>query len=840
MLYFLILYPAICMASAGLSVPNKTYEFFNQPEAHPPDVIINEIMFDPDPAQGLPPFEYIELYNLDIQPVFLNHWEINEAVIPEYVFNPGTYLILSRSGHEKEFRSLGAVVGVSPWDVLNNDGQEIVLRDSSGTLIDHIDYRPGQIGDPVKKAGGWSIELINPFERCRGILNWTVSVDPSGGTPGKLNSVYSDVPDQTIPALLDQRWSSTDTLYLRFSKPVEFTGEEPGRYFRFNPALEIRLIQKDETETFSLLLLTAPSIEIGKPYELTLTDLTDCLGNEMEDTVFLTGIGMEPSFLDLLFTELLIDEIPSMGLPESEYLEIFNASGKIMDLEQSTIITRTDTFIMPGKNIYPEQYSVFCPASKIPWFHGIPNVTGISPFPKLLNEGQILALINKHHQLIFSLEYEKDWYRDLEKSEGGYSIEMIDLQNPCGNDENWRASDDLSGGTPGKPNSVSQFNPDRIGPSIAKVYLPDPNRIQVFLSEKIHPESIWDLEIIIPGRNDPKILSFDSLFYNRFTIFVEDPLLMSAQYEVRIGGLRDCVGNSMDSEGSHSTFFLPRSPSGNDLIINELMFNPRPGGVDWVEIYNKTTDYLDLTGVILCNFNSDFPDNQVHLDPPNQALAPAGFLVIAEDLHQLMADFPHSRPEAISRVASMPPLPDQFGNIAIVSPDQIILDHFYYSSDYHHDLITDDEGVSLERISYTDSTNHPENWQSASSTAGYGTPTYVNSAHISISDQDDLVRLQPPVISPDGDGVDDALKIHFFIGYPGYLGNIEIYDITGHLVKGIFQNKLLATEGTITWDGYSEMGQIPRTGIYLLRFEMYNLKGDHRVIKKKFVISRNR
>jgi hypothetical protein len=838
MILFLIIPFAYIHFLLAFDFLGKEVSFSMHEEINLPNVLINEIMFDPDPSQGLPPYEYIELYNMDTQPVELKKWKVNDAVIPDYVFPPGTFLILCKAGWGNEFLPFGQTLGINPWDILNNDGQNVVLEDSSGTLIDKIYYYPQLIREEEKKEGGWSIELINPFERCKGIVNWEVSGHPSGGTPGKINSVYSDVPDHSPPIISNHRWTGNNTLQIVFSKPMGVFPGDPTGFFNFIPSLGIIQIQKNEEENYSLLLITGSPIEKGYPYDLSLTGLSDCLGNEMEDTVIHTGIGKDPSFLDLLITELMIDETPSIGLPESEYIEIFNASDQIVELGNSLIITRTDTFAIPGGNVFPGQFTVICPGTRVHLFQEIPNAMGISPFPRLLNEGQVLALFNNDLQLVFSLIYDKNWYRDLEKSNGGYAIEMIDFLNPCGDDKNWCASEDPAGGTPGKPNSVSISNPDRKGPGIRRIYMPDPSKIQVTLTEKIDPSSTASLEILFPGRNDLRLLSFDSLFYDRFALSVSSPLSASTRYEISLRGLRDCVGNTMDPDESRSFFYLSRAAGENDLVINELLFNPRPGGVDWVEIYNKSPDYIDLTGVAICNFNGDLPGIQFPLDPPCQVIPPSGFLVITEDRNQLMADFPHSRPEAISQVNSMPPLPDQFGNIALVSRDQKIMDLFYYISSYHHELITDDEGISLERISYADSTNNPDNWQSASSTAGYGTPTLVNSAHFSAPENHDLVTLQSSIISPDGDGMDDQLNIHYSIGQPGYVGNIEIYDISGHLVKGILKNKLLGTDGTITWDGYSDKGQIPGTGFYILRFEIYNLQGDRRLSKKKFVVTR--
>ena len=60
------------------------------------------------------------------------------------------------------------------------------------------------------------------------------------------------------------------------------------------------------------------------------------------------------------------------------------------------------------------------------------------------------------------MSYDDNWYRSSGKSEGGWALELINPDNPCALAENWTASTSLSGGTPGRPNSVLDF--DDVGP----------------------------------------------------------------------------------------------------------------------------------------------------------------------------------------------------------------------------------------------------------------------------------------------------------------------------------------------------------------------------------------
>jgi hypothetical protein len=53
-------------------------------------------------------------------------------------------------------------------------------------------------------------------------------------------------------------------------------------------------------------------------------------------------------------------------------------------------------------------------------------------------------------QLVDSVNYNTDWYRDDDKLEGGWTLEMIDPNNICGEENNWSSSENPAGGTPVK------------------------------------------------------------------------------------------------------------------------------------------------------------------------------------------------------------------------------------------------------------------------------------------------------------------------------------------------------------------------------------------------------
>lgn len=162
------------------------------------EVVINEIHHNSDVKTEL--VEFIELYNAGRQDEDLTGWQLSEAV--SYTFRRGVKL--AAGGYLVVAQNPSAVVrkyGVSSRAVfgpfsgkLDNEGDQVVLRDATGLKRDEVSYGLGfpwpTVGDPTKKGKdgtGGSIQLANP-----GLDNdlggsWR-SAYP---TPCKRNSVYA-------------------------------------------------------------------------------------------------------------------------------------------------------------------------------------------------------------------------------------------------------------------------------------------------------------------------------------------------------------------------------------------------------------------------------------------------------------------------------------------------------------------------------------------------------------------------------------------------------------------------------------------------------------------------
>ncbi len=181
------------------------------PEIEPRAVVVNEIMYDPVTGQN----EWIELYHRGSGPVDIARWKISDRPTASgstaltisnspAVMRPGDFVviaadstILSRFG----YLSLPAsgvrlfILNRSSGLGLNNDGDDVILRDAMGRTIDSVSYAPDWHHPDLTDASGRSLERVNPEIGSNDRRNWSSSPDPIGGTPGKKNGIYtSSVP----------------------------------------------------------------------------------------------------------------------------------------------------------------------------------------------------------------------------------------------------------------------------------------------------------------------------------------------------------------------------------------------------------------------------------------------------------------------------------------------------------------------------------------------------------------------------------------------------------------------------------------------------------------------
>ncbi|GAB2790898.1 hypothetical protein GCM10027275_39780 [Rhabdobacter roseus] len=535
----------------------------------------------------------------------------------------------------------------------------------------------------------------------------------------------------------------------------------------------------------------------------------------------------------VVVTELMIDPTPVVGLPDAEYLELYNRSTQPVSLRNWRLTMGSRTVTLPDSVLPPGSYSILCARSALELFRPLGRVVGLSSV-SLPNAGATVSLRDARGQLIYSITYADRWW-PVGQRDGGYALEMVDVENPCGELDNWRVSTDGRGGTPGQPNAVRGPNPDRTPPAVERVEVLAPDRLRVLFSERL--DSLGTLQsstFELTGRSIVQ-KTLETPSFRAVTLLLSAPLQEAQTYTLTVRQVPDCLGNYLRE--AKMSLGLPSRAEPGEVVLNEILFNPRPNGVDFVEIYNRTGKYLSLRGWTLGNVQNDQPANFRLITADEVLLPPYGLLALTTDATLVTEQYPTDRPRQLLEVPSLPSYPNAAGGVVLRDAEERIFDRFDYQETFHAALLTDRDGVSLERLDPAAPSHDRTNWHSAASTVGYATPGYANSQGTRPGAEDGFV-VEPEAFTPDGDGMDDYAYVRYTLSAAGRVATIRIFDQHGRLIKNLVQNQLIGTGGEVRWDGTDERGELVRMGYYLLLIDTYDARGTSQQYKKRVVVVR--
>ena len=284
---------------------------------------------------------------------------------------------------------------------------------------------------------------------------------------------------------------------------------------------------------------------------------------------------------------------------------------------------------------------------------------------------------------------------------------------------------------------------------------------------------------------------------------------------------------------------LPVDAAVMEMVINEILFNPKSGGSDYVEFYNRSNKIFDANKLYVANRNSSGVISSPKLiSTIPYYIFPGDYIVVTEDAINLPLDYMVQNPDAVFVVSSLPSFPDDEGDVILLNLQGAVVDEVKYKDDWQFALIADPDGVSLERIDPDGISQEATNWHSAASTAGFGTPTYKNSQYKLLQSINATVEVTPKVFSPDNDGRDDIATIQYKTTEPGYVANITIYDANGRPVRNLVKNATLGLQGYWIWDGLDDKKLKLPVGTYILFTEIFNLNGKKEIFKNVVVLAR--
>ncbi len=717
------------------------------------DVVFTEVMFDPDPQIGLPNVEYLEIYNRSEHAInlgdlkfFVNSTETN---FNYYYLLPGTYLMLCDDKGRRAFDIIDPIMIFDKFPSLGNEASISIFTNEDSCLF-NVKYEDNWHANDIKKAGGYSLEMIDLDYPCFEMGNWTSSVDPSGGSPSRVNSVNGINPDETPLKLAEIIYLDAFRIKAVFNEKVDEESLKNATFNIDNSIGQANISGLVTPEKKEILLTLAKELQPGIIYTLTAENLVSCSGIEIDSNNTLPfGVPQNIEVGDIIINEILFDALTN----QRDFIELYNKSDKVLCTKDLIIaeadpitdeLTDIEYLGLTNKLILPNDYVVFTSDDILltQTYHveSPYKILEVSGMPSYSSSEGKAVLLRGDLEVLDELTYSDDWHFTFLENDQGVSLERIDFNEPTQDQSNWNsASESVGYATPTYLNSI-QITPN------------------------------FTLE---PG----------------------------------------------------------------DIIINEVLFNPNVGGYDFIELYNTSNKSIPLSELIIAETEDGTVTDFVNLSSlENLTIEPQGYIVLTENSENIFAEYTVLDPSALIE-ASIPNAPDEGGTIVLLRQDEVIIDELTFLDDWHFALLDDDEGVSLERISFDGNTQDQNNWQSAAQSVGFATPTSINSSTLNIEINENDISVEPEVFSPDNDGTDDKLAIKYNLDRAGYVANIYIFDLEGRQVRHLIKSQTLSQEGFFIWDGLNDNNEKARVGIHLVYTELIDLNGEIKKFKDKCVVA---
>lgn len=567
-------------------------------------------------------------------------------------------------------------------------------------------------------------------------------------------------------------------------------------------------------------------IEDGSDGDEDNNDNDDGDENERPDNEGTAGLA----YGDIVISEVMANPSNVAGLPEAEYIEIYNRTDSVINTDKWTLRYGKTSYSMDGGILQPKSYAILSKETNSEsWDNaGIYNRINMKKFPTLANSGNTLFIHDASDNLVAYTHYTESRYGDELKAEGGFSIERIDTDNINDTPLNWHASKDISGGTPGKENSVKGTCNSYEPAAFLYAGTLSADTLRLYFNSPVDIATACNMDNYTITESETCILSIscDSIYQSYVDLKLDTSMDNDTYFRLTAEGIRHI---------DHSDVIFPESitvtdvhkPIADGLTFNEILFDNSTETAEYVELFNRTDKCLDISRLSFAIVNEDgtFGRN-CRLSTTPHFIAPGQYIAFTSDTAAIAGRW-NVRPWQ-SAQCQLPALRNDGGTIALVDESAEQIDVAVFTPKIYSSTGKGSTDIASEKINPALSSGNPSNWQPATMEYNYGTPGKQNSqfAENVASGNMNTFKLQYECITPDNDGDDDFAILNYKLDQNGYIINIRIFDSEGRLVATPVQRETLATEGSIIIPG-TDSDECPlEPGIYILLIDAHTDNGN--------------
>lgn len=739
------------------------------------DVIINEIMYAP--LTGQP--EWVELLNKSENPVNLKKWKFSDAITAvtityqDLILQPDSFVVLAADSSVLNYFPVASPIIKISMPALNNTGDAVVIKDSMNILIDSVYYLPSW----GESTGGKSLERISKDNPSDDPQNWKTSKSIFNATPGKINSVTPKNYDLTITEFEPQNNYGIIGEQILFDVSAKNIGLNNSSQFDLllyrdanldsipqgNELISQQsfnsLIMNDSLET---IFATENFIEGANHFILKLQALPD--DDTTNNFAFSNIVGV---IVNEIRNDIVINEIMyAPSSPEPEWVEIFNRSNKIINLNGYKIADAADTSIIISSSVLlnPNEFFVIAKDTSINSFYNVLSRIYVSSFPTLNNTDDKLILLDSLNRVIDSLKYLSSW-----GGSNGKSLERIDVNLSSTDSLNWKTSASRYKATPGTFNSVTQKDYDLLASDI--LFLPQYplNGDNVGIAAVIKNIGNISASLTVKLFEDTNLDSLpDLLIENSSTVLLasNDSIILTFAYQIQ--NLNDkkafyIIADFPNDQDTSNNYFYKTIEAGfppQTIVVNEIMFAPFGGEPEWIELYNNSSEQINLNGWKISDVYTTPATIEIKSD---LFINPESYVVLAKDT--TIFNYHRFIPSRVLKI-NLPNLNNDIDGVVLKDNRGLTIDSVFYSNQWGGT-----NGYSLERISSLNNSNHSSNW-SSSRDVEQSTPGRINS----ITPKEFDLLISEIIFSPRFPVLNDNVSVSAKVRNSG-LNNIPAFEV---------------------------------------------------------------
>jgi len=227
---------------------------------------------------------------------------------------------------------------------------------------------------------------------------------------------------------------------------------------------------------------------------------------------------------------------------------------------------------------------------------------------------------------------------------------------------------------------------DTIKPKVNAVNIKSANTLDIIFSEEIDATTSQLLSNYNADNNLGNPVSAIKDVANNAIIHLQfaNNFPVSGINHLSISNVTDISGNEMFAV--IFPFAYPVTADVNDVVINEVLFNPKDDGEDYVEIYNRSNKNIDLTKLMLASF--DLTANKLksiyQITETERMLFAGEYLVLSKDAEKVKHEFYAAIPANFIQMATMPSFNNDMGIVVVALSDSTVIDRFDYNENMQY------------------------------------------------------------------------------------------------------------------------------------------------------------